>query len=555
MNRLLALADDLREEDSATPGQPGETSGLFTDLAVIGVRDDPFLGDDGAALAARRLPFANFLDLTQRAALLSKLVLAPPHHDPDGNPVDADESLQFSDAADTSDTTVALLRQVEGRVRRYRDAIAASRQALSRLQSDYQAAAAAERAWSDTLGEARHDVAVTRALMAEEQDRLDAVNARRKAVLASEVRFLAFARPRDADNLLASPARSIDPGLVEPAVPACRRSHPDIPDQLADMLVVLRDAPASWFDQGTTWLDELTRVDLLVKAVQTAQSRTRLAIAAPAATVSATTETGLAAAVASITAKHLEAVTRVRAGALRIDSVRLGALTWQGAFQQAVQVVSLGDLMAGSHGTGASTRRAAAFYNGFAEVCACLHAELSGVLPAIRLDWATTLSELDSAPNLRNLANLPRWSEIAYGDRQRMQGLADWLFSQASATEARAQSLVNDIVRMCLLLASDAPVDRIIAGRIPRPVTARPGLRIPLLPLQAGGLRVGMQAVVYQASKLVARAVVEDVGGAEASARVLQTSQDSVDLDTTARVQFADSAGITFATTPLRLSA
>jgi hypothetical protein len=98
-------------------------------------------------------------------------------------------------------------------------------------------------------------------------------------------------------------------------------------------------------------------------------------------------------------------------------------------------------------------------------------------------------------------------------------------------------------------------VDRIIAGRIPHPVTARPGLRIPLLPLQAGKLRVGMQAVVYQANKLVARAVVEDVGGAEASARVLQTSQDSVDLDTTARVQFADTAGITFATTPLRLSA
>ena len=48
---------------------------------------------------------------------------------------------------------------------------------------------------------------------------------------------------------------------------------------------------------------------------------------------------GLAGAVAGITAKHREIVTLARSSALRIDPVRLASLTWQGAFQQAVQVV------------------------------------------------------------------------------------------------------------------------------------------------------------------------------------------------------------------------
>jgi len=53
----------------------------------------------------------------------------------------------------------------------------------------------------------------------------------------------------------------------------------------------------------------------------------------------------------------------------------------------------------------------------------------------------------------------------------------------------------------------------------------------------------------------VARAVVEDVGGQELSARVLQTSAASVDLDETARVQFAAPATVSFTATPLRLLA
>jgi hypothetical protein len=588
VQRLLTLVDTLRAEDRVPPAAQGETSGLFANLEVFGIRGDPFLGDAGQV--TRRRSFADFVG-TNRATLLAQLVQAP------ARPTDPDESLHFSDATDTSDTTVALLRQVEGRVRQFRDAIAACQRALATLQTDLGAAQGAEAAWSERLAEARHDVAVTRALIADEQDRLDTINARRAAVLASEVRFLAYMRPRDADNLIAPPSRVLDPGLVEPAVPACLREHADIPDELTGMLAVVREAPAAWFGQGARWFDDLTRVSVLVKAVQTTQLRTRLAAAAasvptvnatgivPAAavnvlgvaqaptvnvagiagafanitTLAAPTAqvqmTGIAGAIANITAKQSQMVNAVRSAALAIDPVRLAALNWQNAFQQAVEIVSLGDLIAGEHGSAAASKRAADFYDRFAAICACLHAEFSAVPPAIRLVWATRLSAFDAAPNLRNLAGLPRWSELAYVDRRQMQSFVDWLFGQASTTEVRAQALVNDVVRMCLLLASHAPVDRIIAGRLPRPVTARPGLRIPLVALDARKLRLGMHAVVYRANRIVARAVVEDVGGAEVGARVVYTAAASVELDESVRVQFAPAAAVSFAASPVRVVA
>jgi hypothetical protein len=200
--------------------------------------------------------------------------------------------------------------------------------------------------------------------------------------------------------------------------------------------------------------------------------------------------------------------------------------------------VSLGDLIDGEHGRGEVARRAAQTFEEIGRIAACLHAEFSEVLPSIRLDWAETLSQFDEAPTLRRLGGLARWGEIPYVDRYRMQAFADWLFSRINPTEPRAESLMNDVVRMCLLLASDAPVGRIIAGRLPRPLTVRPGVRLPLTAFDPARLRVGMEALVYRQSTVVARAVVEDIGATEIATRVIHTSQPQVDLDVNVRVQF-----------------
>jgi hypothetical protein len=59
-----------------------------------------------------------------------------------------------------------------------------------------------------------------------------------------------------------------------------------------------------------------------------------------------------------------------------------------------------------------------------------------------------------------------------------------------------------------------------------------------------------MQAMIYKADKLMARATVEDVGQGEVSARLVHTSSLQIDLDTDVRVHF-DQAAVLSAS-PLR---
>ncbi len=336
-----------------------------------------------------------------------------------------------------ADRTIALLRQVEGRVKRYRDAIAACEEARGALAADLSALGTRETDWAGRLAEARHDVAVTRALIAEEQARLDAINERRAAILEREVRFVAYLRPRTTEDALPAAFRSLDPGLLEAPVPACLTAREDAPEELSDMLAVVREAPAAWFRLQTSLLDGLDRVDLLLRAVRTAQVRTQLARAqAPATLVAAA---GPSAAIGKVQTAQRARVDLVRAGALQLDVARLAGMSWQGVRTEAAKVVSLGDLMEGEHGKGAVSRDAAAFFERFGRICACLHAGFSGVAPALRLDWAETLSQFDEAPNLRNLSALPRWSEIDYAVRRRLQGLADWLFDQLEPARGRAR--------------------------------------------------------------------------------------------------------------------
>ena len=536
---LVRLADQLRAEDG------GVTPGLFDGIDVYGVRDDAFLGANNTL---RRLPLSAFIaDRSRLTQLLTTPVRTRPV--PGAEETAPDEGAYFSDSADLSDNTVALMRQLEGRINLYRGAIVVAQQVLTILRDDVARGNARLTAVADTLAEARHDVSVARALVAEETDRINGINQRRASVLAEEVRFLAFVRPRETDNLASAPRHQVDPGLIEAPAPACLEEHADVPDELTDILRVVREAPAQWFADVPRLFDRLDRPDLLVRTLQSAQIRTQLmtsslqrATATPI--LAAAPANRLIGAVASVQSRQLQVVTQARALATQIDLTRVRDLTWQGVRDQAAQVVSLGDLIDGEHGRGEVARRAAQTFEEIGRMAACLHAEFSEVLPSIRLDWAETLSQFDEAPSLRRLSALARSGEIPYVDRYRMQAFVDWLFGRINATEPRAESLMNDVVRMCLLLASHAPVGRIIAGRLPRPITVRPGVRLPLTAFDPARLRVGMEALVYRDSSVVARAIVEDIGASEIATRVIHTTQLQVDLDVNVRVQFSPARAV-----------
>jgi len=532
---LLRFADELRTADGGT------TPGLFAGINVYGLANDPFLQTDEER-TRRFVPLTTFI--TTRARL-SALLQVPDR--------EGDEAVHFSDSADLADNTVALMRQVEGRVQLYRDAIRACERVLAVLRAGAKGANAAIAGWEGRLAEARHDVAVTRALIAEEQERLAAINARRSAVLRNEVHYLAYIRPRETHNLAATPARAIDPGLLDTPVPACLEQHSDQPDALVDMLTVLREAPAKWFQQAPKLLERLDRTDLLVRAVQSAQLRSQTFALRTPLQSALSPGAALQTAIAQVQTRQRQTVLQTRQLSLSVNTAMLATLSWQGARAQAEQVVSLGDLIDGEHGRGEVARNAAETFERMSRITGCLHAEFSAVLPSIRLDWAERLSQFDQAPSLRDLSVLARWSEIGYVDRRQMQAYVDWLFDQVDAREARAEGLMNDVVRMCLLLAADAPIGRILAGRLPRPAVVRPGVRVPLTAFEPAKLRVGMQALIYRGVDVVARAVVEDIGS-EISARVVHTQTAEVSLDVSTRVQFADAGQVSLKQTPVKLA-
>jgi hypothetical protein len=534
---LVRLADTLTAEDG------GVIPGLFDGIQLHGLEGDTFLEDlkPTGGVAPLERPFTDFL---RKRELLPALLKVPQRLAAGQTTGDPDEAAMFSDSTDLSDHVVALMRKVEGRIKLYRDAIAASEAVAAQLRVALASAAARLTSSADNLGEARHDTSVARSLLAEETDRLDQINANRIRVLAEEVKFLVFMRPREADSLLATPTHAVDPGLLEAPVPACLRTHRDVPDAIADMMRVVREAPASWFVAAPRILRQLDRAEPLLRLLQVARTRAGAGLATPivAATAGASR---ISQAVVAVATRQVSALAPRIAAVQALDWALLSNSTWQNQQVQAQQVVSFADLADGGHGRADVSRHAATELENIRAIVVCLHAEFSAVLPALRLQWAQTLSEFDAAPNLRNLASLVRWSEIGFEDRQQMQAYVDWLFGQIEPGIPQAVALVNDLVRMCLLLASHAPVDRIITGRLARPAPAVvPGTRIPLLALDLSKLRIGMQAVAYRGEQVIARALVEDIGNGEASARVVETLGERVELGADIRVHFEDSAAL-----------
>ena len=548
-SRFEAITSLIRLVDALTDEDGGFLPGLFDGLDVRGLEDDGFLADLPPVNNKKPVsrPFADFI---LNRALLPKLMEVPTRLPPGQTTGDPDEAAMFSDTTDLSDHVVALMRKMEARIKLYRDAISACQVTLGGLRNGFASVRARLTSIADDLAEARHDVSVARALLAEETDRINDVNMRRTRVLAEDVKFLAFIRPRETVNLLATPTHSVDPGLIDPPVPTCLRAHPDVPDELTDMLRVIREAPANWFINAPPLLQRLDRVDTLVRTLQTAQVRALAGIATPALAVSTFAATGVAvskfgAAIAQVATRQAEALAPRLAAISTLNIASLAAGTWQSVRVQAEQVVSFADLAEGGHGRADVARSAATELENIRSIVACLHAEFSGISPVLRLEWAETLSEFDAAPNLRNLANLPRWAEIDYIDRRQMQAYVDWLFAQIEPNQPQAVALINDVVRMCLLLASHAPVDRIVTGRLARPVTGvSPGIRIPLTVLDPSKLRVGMQALMYRGESVIARAVVKDLGQLEVSAQVIHTAAAKVDLGDDVRVHFDDAAMI-----------
>lgn len=445
------------------------------------------------------------------------------------------EGAYLSRALLTIDETLATWRQVASRVAQYRTAIADCQTTLAAIRTDARAAVARLAEIEADLAEARHDVAVARALIAEEEARIAELNAQRTRILADEVPFLAFRRPRVAQVLDELPERALDPAFTVDPVPACRDANLAPPPELEAMLGVLRQAPVAWFPAVARALDGVGRFDHLLQLVDF--SRVRALASAPMALAVSSAAAPRAVAVLVASQTRIALVRRTSATTtLRPLISTLVAPQWRDLRSDAEATSSLADLIEAG-GKGGATA-AQSLLDALGDVGACLYRGFSATSARLRLSWAETLSEHDAAVELANLARLPGFAGIDFTLRRTLQTFVDSLYARIDPANADARALIADLIRVCLLAAAHAPVKRIVAARVQRATPARLGSRVPLT-VDPSLVRVGMKVHFYADSRVVAEGVLDDIGMG-AAARVIKTYGTQTQFAANAIAQLID---------------
>jgi hypothetical protein len=451
------------------------------------------------------------------------------------------------------DHTVAILRLIEGRVKSYKTFITACEELLGKLRKSLDQVNARLQAIGNELAEARHDVSVARALMAEEQARLDALNARRDEIVNQHVAFLAFCRVRAIAVAVSAPARPLDPGLREPAVPACLHHAVSIPPELRRMVDLLREAPVRWLVHLHPLLDRLDDVSSLAVTLQSAQLRAQVQFPFKQATF-AEPKGFHAESLSKVFVAHQQTVAAARAQTVQLNLSLQTETSWKLMRDRVFDFAAAADLIEAAHGRSDVARLSAHELDQIAHVAGCLYESFGGVPAKMRLLWAEQLSQFDAAVSLRDLASLTRWGQRWHEERdpqlaaqldnqeriarRDMQALVDFLYQRIDPRMTEAVALVSDLARISILLASHAPVNEIISGHLPKPAVAVKGNLVEVS-ADLAKVKIGMEVLMFNnQNQVVARGLVEDLGEGRAAARVVHTSQPSVSLEQNARVQF-----------------
>ncbi|MCB9741733.1 MAG: hypothetical protein H6741_02395 [Alphaproteobacteria bacterium] len=533
---------------SALPAEIKGQSGVFDPQIDVPQKEDPdnpgTYIDDPASTA---LVYAPLTDKVVTQVLKGA-------HDPVSGDVDA--GSMYSDAIRSLETTSAMLRIVEARIAEVREAITDAQRTRAYI---LRAIAAVERALETLeteLAEARHDVAVTQALLSEEQERVDAVNARRAHILAKEVPFVVYHRVRVSDALDALPTHDLEPVFDQrQAIAAALQPAPPAPEELREMVELARELPARHLRALSGRLSEINRVANLRRTLELSQARAQRALRSmPAALNVAFGSLRGRALTRAVVTQRARAVATRRTAASSFQLAKLQAATWQQAQVHARELLSVGDLIDSAWASASLSRLAAAELERMYRVAAHLYAELCLVAPELRARWSLLLSEHDRPLDLSELSSLPGWTEVGQGSdtaepdpfrKRELQLMVTWLHGRVSRDEEDAVLFVNDLIRVCVLLASHAPVGEILSGYVDEPTPILIGARVPIR-IDPSRLRVGMAALLTLQGRVRARAVVEDLGQGRVFARVVTTDAKGLTLDMGAKVRFTEADGQTF---------
>jgi hypothetical protein len=448
------------------------------------------------------------------------------------------ESGYFNAAVRAIDNTISMLRQAEGHVGVYAKALEDAKSVKAGLQQWIAKADARLRAIEVELAEARHDVSVTAALLREEDSRVTALNTRRAAILRDHVKVIIFRRPRETSRVTVVPAVSVSSALAELPVAACLREHPGVPDELRQMAEAFRNAPVAWFPslaKAMAFFDRPVHVESMfrhvkMRAGQAAAFIDQAPFAGP--------KLLLAAQKAIHSGQTVFAAKRPFGLALEVGMIHTEGMA--ASLTRLKSVALLGDLIDSGHGRAEASQEAAEELSRITQTAACLHASFAETPPAARLAWAETLSEFDAPVPLASLSALAGWQGLSLELKREQQGLVDFLYARINSSIPEARAAVDQLVRVALLMAAHAPVDKLVAARIARPAPARPGA-IFELSLDLAKVRIGMSVSVLGAlGGVMASAVIEDVAGGVAKARVKDAPNPGAIMDEKAVVHLTE---------------
>jgi hypothetical protein len=454
-------------------------------------------------------------DATRRAQLFDAVNKPQITTQANSNP---DESTLFSTGIHVLEQNTQLLRAVESRIQQYRDFLTLAAAALSRVQSAMASAQALLAQLDNDLTQSRQNLAFVQALFADELTRVANVNARRASVLQQYVTFVAYVRPRTVIAGEDAPSRQLVPAVVASPVPACLKQSVAIPPELREIVSLLREAPVLWFPPILTQIPKLERPILLQDLAVSAQARASLQLQLPPAVSSSESSVGIfAASISTIFSSHQQTLRPFQSARASFDTATLVNQSWSAQVKTLSSVAAIGDLLGAASVHPEIASATSRWLQQISSVATCFYTRVGQALPVDRLQWANFLN--NGTVSLRNLAVLPGWNTQNYTDRQQMQLLVDWLYQQIDNNDSTAVTLMNDIIATAILLASQAPVDNIIAGAVAlrtMPVIGKP-IR---LTLPSDRVAQGMSVQLYSGGTLAARAVVSDLDGSGVNATV-----------------------------------
>jgi hypothetical protein len=465
----------------------------------------------------------NVKRIVRKFSDLDDAAIARTLQEPDDKDI-IDESSFFSAATDIIESVIAVLRAAEGRIDAFREALAVCQSTIEKFRGALGRFDERLATIEDKLTESRQDVSIIRLLFADEQRRVQTINQRRERVIREQAKFYAFHRPPTVSLLAPMPARTVNPELLQAPVPVCLSRALEPPAEIRKLVELLRESPVRWFPRIEALLDRFDRVAPMVDVLR--RARTTVAalgsISLERAPVAEVSNGRFGAAIQNVLTAQRTTALQYRYTLASVDVDVFTGRSWKESRDAAGKLLTIGDLIDHSTGRQDVSRESAKELDQIGRVAACLHTQFAEIEPAIRLDWALRFSQYDGSIDLRSLASLPHWGEIDYLDRQEMQSFVDWLFGQVDNGDAEALESIQNIIRVAMLLASHAPVDRILQGEIQEAANLQEGgvVSAKFNPAIVSKLRRGLEFELVRGTQVVGRAVVDDLLGELASLKL-----------------------------------